>query len=224
LIQLFDNINNEAVSLNSTPGTPLGDIIGLGTPTGFHLRNHYTHVGIPLTEALALDDSDPHIKHELMTMARWSTNYQVRASALIVLANKHDLADLPVFKEALLHINPGVRFGAMEALAIWGHPGHAVPILTQETDPNTEGIPILNVYAAGLLARLGEPQGLDLLRSFLANPSWVVRAMAAEYLGNYGTGADYDRIVERQGQEQQYNFVLAADCVAAIKLFPKKNP
>ncbi len=224
LIQLFDNISQEGVALNGAPGTPLGDILNLGTPIGFRLRNHYTHVGIPLTEALALDDSDPHIKHELMTMARWSRDSQVRASALIIVANKHDPADLPVFQEALLHIDPGVRFGALEALAVWDHPDQAIPLIKKETNSGTEAIPVINVFAAGLLARLGDSTGLDLLRSFLTNPSWVVRAMAAQYLGNYGTGDDYDRLVARLGQEQQYNFVIAEDCIAAIKLFPKKNP
>ena len=224
LITLFDNLSQEKVSLDNTAGTPIGDIISLGTPTGFRLRNHYTNIGIPLTEALALDDSDPHIRHELVTMARWSSNTQVRSSALIIVANKHNSADLPLFKEALLYLDPGVRFGALEALAVWGHPHQAIPLIKQETDNGTEAVPILNVYAAGLLARLGDPSGLGLLRSFLTSPSWVVRAMAAQYLGDYGTGADYDRIVARLGQEQQYNFVVAEDCIAAIKLFPKKNP
>ena len=222
LINLFDNLNQETVTLNNTTGTPLGDIISIGTPTGFRLRNHYTHIGIPVTEALSLNTSNPRIRKELVTMARWSTNYEVRSEALIILANQHNLADEPVFKEALLYFHSGIRFGAMEALAVWGHPQHAIPLLKSETDPNREGIPILNVYATGLLARLGDSSGVPMLRSFLNNPSWVVRAMAAQYLGDYGDASDYDRIVNRINQEQQYNFVVAEDCIAAIKLFPKK--
>ena len=223
LINLFDNLNTETVTLNNTAGTPLGDIISIGTPTGFRLRNHYVHIGIPITEALSLNTSNPRIRKELKTMARWSTNYEVRSEALIILANQHNIADEPVFKEALLYFHSGIRFGALEALAVWGHPKHAIPLIKTETHPNTEGIPILNVYAAGLLARLGDPSGVPRLRSFLSNPSWVVRAMAAQYLGDYGDASDYDRLVNRINQEQQYNFVVAEDCVAAIKLFPKKQ-
>ena len=223
LINLFDNLNQETVTLNNTSGTPLGDIISIGTPTGFRLRNHYTHIGIPITEALSLNTKNSRIRKELKTMARWSTNYEVRSEALIILANRHNLADEPVFKEALLYFHSGVRFGALEALAVWGHPHHAIPLIKNETDPNTEGIPILNVYAAGLLARLGDPSGVPMLRSFVSNPSWVVRAMAAQYLGDYGDASDYDRLVNRINQEQQYNFVVAEDCIAAIKLFPKKQ-
>ena len=153
LITLFDNLSQETVSLNNTAGTPLGDIISLGTPTGFRLRNHYTNIGIPLTEALALDDSDPHIRHELVTMARWSSNTQVRSSALIIVANKHSAADLPIFKEALLYLDPGVRFGALEALAVWGHPHQAIPLIKQETDNGVEADPIALARSAEGLFR-----------------------------------------------------------------------
>ncbi len=206
---------------NSQTGTPEGDLINLGSPAGYELRNHYLNIGVPLAEAFAANP-DPDFAQKLTTMARWSSNTETRAAAMLILAQHHDAKDLPVFQEALNFIDPGVRFGAIEALSLWQNPVQAVPLLAQEADSDPETI--LRVTAAGALARLGDDSGLHRLRAFLNDGSWLIRAMAARYLGDYGTAEDYDLLVSRISQEQGNDFVVAEDCIGALKLFPKKNP
>ena len=84
--------------------------------------------------------------------------------------------------------------------------------------------PILRVYAAGALARMGDSAALHRLRDNLDDPSWLVKAMSARFLGEVGTAEDYDILVSRIGREQTNDFVVAEYCIAALKLFPKKNP
>ena len=66
--------------------------------------------------------------------------------------------------------------------------------------------------------------GLLRLRMALDSPSWLVKVMAAQYLGEYGASEDYDLLVSRIGRETSNDFVVAEYCIAALKLFPKKQP
>ena len=109
----------------------------------------------------------------------------------------------------------------MEALAVWGHPDKSVPLLSAAAQRDAE--PILRVYAAAVLARLGDGAGLPRLRASLDDQSWVVRAMAARYLGLFGTADDYDLLVSRIGRETGNDFVVAEYCIAALKLFGRKG-
>jgi len=202
----------------AAPGTPLGDMLKLGSPVGYRLRNRYLGLGIPLSEALSRN-SDPSFQEKLVT--RWDGAPEIRADALVTLAGiPRDLSQFAIYREALMHLDPGVRFGAIEGLGNWGKREQAAPLLTGSADRDSE--PILRVQAAAELARLGDPSGLDRLRGFLDNPSWLVKAMAARYLGDLGTGADYDLMVTRLPRETANDFVTAEICIAAIKLFPKK--
>jgi HEAT repeat protein len=144
----------------------------------------------------------------------------VRASALVAVAKTQDPRDLDIFREALVHLDPGVRYGAIQALTVWGQPQFAQPLLLAASERDYE--PILKVAAAAGLAKLGDTQGLHRLRAFLDDPSWLVRAMAARYLGEYGQAEDYDLLVSRIGREQSNDFTVAEVCIAALKLFPKK--
>ncbi|HVA66418.1 MAG TPA: HEAT repeat domain-containing protein [Elusimicrobiota bacterium] len=221
---LIDNDGNYTPTItpqNSVPGTPEGDLLNLGSPAGYSLRNHYLNIGVPLAEAFAAN-TDPDFAKQLVTLARWSSNTETRADALMIVAQRHDPADLPIFQEALNFIDPGVRFAAIEALALWQNPDQAVPLLTQEATSDSQAV--LRVTAAGMLARLGDASGLPRLRDFLSDGSWVVRAMATRFLGDYGAADDYDLLVNRISQDQGNDFLVAEDCVAALKLFPKKNP
>ncbi|MHB2026394.1 MAG: HEAT repeat domain-containing protein [Elusimicrobiota bacterium] len=226
LSDLMDNHITYAPTVtpqDSVPGTPIGDLLNLGSPAGYALRNRYLNIGVPLGEAFSEDyQGDPDFRKKSVTLARWAGNTETRASALILLAQQHNPDDAAVFQEAINFIDPGVRFGALEALALWGHPQKSVPLLAAEATGDPE--PVLRVVAAGSLARLGDDSGLHLLRGFLNNGSWLVRALAARYLGDYGTAEDYDLLVSRIDQEQGNDFVVAEDCVGALKLFPKKNP
>lgn len=219
LVDLLEKKDREKVDLRGAEGTPLGEILTVGSPIGFRLRNRYLNIGVPIAEALSRD-ADPNLRLKLVELARWEKEPETRAAALVAIARTQDVRDLPIFKEALVHLNPGVRFGAIEALIVWGHPEMSQPLLFAASERDYE--PILRVYAASGLAKMGDTQGLHKLRAFLDDPSWLVRAMAARYLGEYGTAEDYDTLVSRIGREQANDFSVAEFCIAALKLFAKK--
>jgi len=203
------------------PNTPLGDLVSLGSPGGYQLRNRYLNIGMAEAEALA-SNSDPVFRERLINMARWEADGETRAAAMVALATTHDAVHYDIFREALMHLDLAVRFGALEAMIVWGHPEKSLPLFSQVAD--SDGEPILRVYASGAMARFGDPTGLIRLRQGLESSSWLVRAMSARYLGDYGTAGDYDLLVSRIGQETVNDFVAAEYCIAALKLFPKKSP
>jgi HEAT repeat protein len=221
LVKLAESHSNFHRDLSTaTSGTPEGDILLVGSPIGYNLRNRFLDLGIPLSEAFS-QNSDPVFRTQLIEMARWDRDDESRAAALVALARWHDIAHLQIFNEALVHLNPGVRFAALEALVTWNHPREAMVLLAAASEKDTE--PILRVYAAAGLARLGDPAGLARLRQFLDDPSWLVRAMAAKYIGENGTAEDYSLLLNRLDGEVGNDFVVAEFCVSALKLYPKKK-
>ena len=96
-----------------------------------------------------------------------------------------------------------------------------MPLLAAASERDTE--PLLRVYAAAGLARMGDVAGLHRVRAFLDNPPWVVKAMAAKYLGELGSAEDYDLLLRRIDGEVGNDFVIAEYCVSALKLWPKKK-
>ncbi|HAM35017.1 MAG TPA: hypothetical protein DEB40_07410 [Elusimicrobia bacterium] len=221
LVDLVQSKDRFKVDLSQTQGTPLADLLLLGSPIGYALRNRYLNLGVPLAEALSRN-ADPVFRERLITLARWDSNGEARAAALVALAGAHDSVHFEVFREALFHLDPAVRFGALDALLAWDHPDKAMPLFTLAAERDSE--PLLRVYAAGALARLGDSGGALRLRAFLDHYSWLVRAMAARYLGEFGGAEDYDLMVSRIGRETNNDFVVAEYCIAALKLFPKKSP
>lgn len=201
-------------------GTPAGDILLVGSPIGYNLRNRFLDVGLPLAEAFA-SNTDPVFRQQLIEMARWDRVDEARASALLALARRHDRSHLQFFNEALIHLNPGVRFAALESLVVWGHPREAMVLLAAASERDSE--PLLRVYAAAGLARLGDAAGLARLRLFVNDPSWLTKAMAAKYLGELGTAEDYLLLLNRLDGEMGNDFVVAEFCVSALKLYPKKK-
>jgi hypothetical protein len=222
LVQLVETRDDLKIDLKEAEGTPLGDLLKVGSPIGFEFRNRHLNIGVPLTEALARNE-DPVVRQKLIERARWDRNNEVRSSALLALAQFKDPKHFDVFNEALIHLDLGVRFGALDAFIVWGEQNKdkSLRILTAVAEREPE--PILRVYASMGLARLGDPSGLLRLRSFLDNHSWLVRAMAARYLGDFGEAQDYSMLVNRIGRETQNDFVVAEYCVAALKLWPKKQ-
>lgn len=220
LVRLAEDRSKFKRDLTDSAGTPIGDLLLLGSPIGYNLRNRFLDLGLPLAEAFSAN-TDPVFRQQLIEMARWDKDSESRASALIALAGSHDLAHLRIINEALIHLDPGVRFGALEALVTWGHPREAMPLLAAASERDTE--PLLRVYAAAGLTRLGDPAGLHRLRQFLDNPSWLVKAMAAKYIGELGTAEDYDILLNRLDAEVGNDFVVAEYCVAALKLYPQKR-
>lgn len=221
LVLLAQNASNFQRDLSTaTSGTPEGDLLLVGSPIGYNLRNRFLDLGIPLAETFSLDN-DPVFRTQLIEMARWNRDDESRSAALIALARWHDIAHLQIFNEALINLDPGVRFAALEALITWGHPREAEVLLAAAAEKDPE--PILRVYAAAGLARLGDPAGLARLRLFLDDPSWLVKAMAAKYLGENGTAEDYTLLLNRLNGEMGNDFVVAEYCVSALKLYPKKK-
>ena len=219
LVDLFERKDRHRVDLSKSEGTPLGEILKVGSPVGYQLRNRFLNIGVPLAEALSRND-DPVFREKLVTLARWDKDGETRAAALVALARAGLPKDAAVFSEALVHLDPAVRFGAIGALQTWGQNALAAPLLDAAATKDYE--PILRVYASAGLARIGDPRGLQRLRAFLDDASWLVRAMAGRYLGDYGTGDDYDLVVSRIGREQTNDFVVAELCIAALKLFPRR--
>lgn len=220
LVRLAEDRRSIRRDLTKVEGTPVADILTVGSPIGYTLRNRFLNVGIPLGEAFAVS-TDPAFRAQLLELSRWDRDGESRAAALIALAKTHDLKYLQVFNEALIHLDPAVRFGALEALVIFEHPREAMPLLAAASERDTE--PLLRVYASAGLARMGDPAGLHRLRAFVSNPSWVVKAMAAKYLGELGTAEDYDLLRSRILSEVGNDFVVAEFCVSALKLWPLKK-
>ncbi|MBI3297348.1 MAG: HEAT repeat domain-containing protein [Elusimicrobia bacterium] len=219
LFDLLEKSDDMRPNIANLAGTPFEELLSVGSPAAFQLRNRYLHPGVPLAEALALDP-DPAFRERLETLARWERSDEVRGTALVALARLKDSKDERILHEAMAHRKPAVRFGAMEAMLAWGRPEKAAPLLklAAENDPQ----PLLRVYAAGGMARLGSPDGLAKLRAFLNSPDWATRAMAARYLGDYGEAPDYDLLLDRLGAEGTNDFVAAEYAIAALKLFGKK--
>jgi HEAT repeat protein len=220
LVKLAEDRRSLKRDLTKIEGTPIADILTVGSPIGYTLRNRFLNIGIPLGEAFAAS-TDPAFRAQLLELSRWDRDEESRAAALIALARTHDLKYLQVFNEALIHLNPGVRFGALEALVVFEHPREAMPLLAAASERDTE--PLLRVYASAGLARMGDVAGLHRVRAFLDNPSWVVKAMAAKYLGELGAAEDYRRLLGRIDSEVGNDFVVAEYCVSALKLWPQQK-
>jgi len=220
LIKLAEDRRSLKRDLTKIENTPVADILTVGSPIGYALRNRFLNVGIPLGDAFS-HSTDPAFRAQLLELSRWDRDGESRAAALIALARTHDAKYLQVFNEALIHLDPAVRFGALEALVLFEHPREAMPLLAAASERDTE--PLLRVYAAAGLARMGDVAGLHRVRAFLDNPSWVVKSLAAKYLGELGTAEDYDLLLRRVDGEVGNDFVVAEFCVSALKLWPKKK-
>ncbi|MBI4424898.1 MAG: HEAT repeat domain-containing protein, partial [Elusimicrobia bacterium] len=220
LLKLMELKDNTRPASDDFERTALKDLVRLGTPRGFHLRNRYTRLGVSLSEALAVTD-DPRLKEQMLELARWERNSEIKAVALLSLAGRKEPEQIKVFDEALVNVDPGVRFAALEALELWNLP-EAKRLLHHVV--RTDLQPILKVYAAQALLRRGGEAGREELLRQLDSGDWLARAMAARYLGELGTGADYDLLLDRMGREQTNDFVIAEHAIACLKLFPKKTP
>jgi len=219
LLNLLSAQSNTHPSTADFTGTSLQDLLATGTPEGYMLRTRYLDLGISLSQDLAVTN-DKRLNDQLIEAARWESTPEIRAVALIAMAAKQDPQSRKYFEEALNNPKAEIRFTGLEALQIWGLPeAKDLYIKTINSDPAA----VIRIYAAQALARLGDPLGAATLRKELDSGDWLASAMAARYLGDTGTGDDYDLVLDRMVREQTNNFVKAETAIAALKLFPKKT-
>ncbi|MBV9080635.1 MAG: HEAT repeat domain-containing protein [Elusimicrobia bacterium] len=219
LVDLLQRSDKIKIDPNDYESTSLKDIITFGTPAGFRLKIRYLDFGVALVEALK-SARDPDLRKRLIEMAQWTHDPKVRAEAVITLASLQDPSHKRYLKEALLDSNVGIRFAALEALQRWGLP-EAVPLIHMAMVRDWS--PLMQVYAAQALLSLGDESGLATLWQNLDHNSWVVRAMAARYLGDYASPDDYPKLVTALNRESKNDYVTAELAVAALKLISRKG-
>lgn len=213
LVSLIDESRLRNVSPADYDDTALKDLQHVFTPEAYRLKYRYYFPAVPLAQALAYSRSKP-VQQRLLETARWAGNTSVRSEGLLGLAWQKNKDNLKYFKEALVDPDIAIQFGALEGLAVFGPDG--VPYLRDAAQRAWS--PIIRVFAAQLLARQGDAQGLQRLRANLTSNSWLERAMSARYLGEVGKKEDADLLLSRIGPENDNRYVLAEVCVAALRL------
>lgn len=219
LINLLDKQDNTKITAEDYQSTSLQQIITFGTPAGYRLKIRYLDFGVALVEALKVA-RDPELKRRMIEMAQWTRDPKVRAEAIITLATLLDPAHKKYFKEALLDSKVGIRFSAVEALQVWNQTD-SIPLLRMAVDRDFS--PLMRIYASQALLSLGDESALPILWAGLDHDSWVVRAMSARYLGDYGKPDDYAKINSYLNRETRNDYVLSELCIAALKLISKKG-
>lgn len=220
LIAFMDGRRPARPTIYDFQNTSLQDIVKQTTPQGYRLKIRFLEPRVPLVQALALT-SDEQLRTRLVEAARWSATAQARAEGLLGIADERNPGHLKYFKEALLDQDLNIQFSAVEALQVWARP-EAVQYLADAAQRAWS--PIVKMFAAQALLRLGDPRGRRALLDGLEAPGWLTRAMAARYLGELGEPGDADLLLSRIGVERDNKFVLAEVCIAALKLLAKKAP
>jgi HEAT repeat protein len=122
--------------------------------------------------------------------------------------------DLSLFEYALRDASIQVRFGAVEGLIAQTNPMvRGILAGAAQTDVS----PVVRLFAAQALGRRGDAQGVDLVRRYLNDPDWAIRAMATYYLGQLGDDADFERILINLDRETN-DYVISEDCLAVLRM------
>lgn len=219
LLGLLDKQDKTVITSDDYQTTSLHELVTLGTPAGYRIKLRYLAFGVALVEALKIS-RDPELRRRLIEMVQWSRNPTVRAEAIITLASLFDPAHKKYFKEAILDSKIGIRFAAVEALQSWGQP-EAVSLL--KLAAGRDWSPLMQIYAANALLSLGDESAIGVLWKGLDHNSWVIRAMAARYLGDYAKADDYAKISSYLNRETKNDYVIAELSIAALKLISKKG-
>lgn len=220
LVQLVDDRRLVTLNPEDFRDTALKDIVKLTTPEGYRMKYRYLEIGVPVAQALSLS-KDPQLQGRLLEVARFESGRRSRSESLLVLANQKNPEHVKFFKEALLDRDVGVQFAAVEALQAWGLP-EALPLLINASEKNWS--PLIRVFSAQAALRMGASQGRDQLIHLLSDTDWLMRAMAARYLGDLGKPEDVDLLLGRIGREHDNNFVVAELCLSALKLWSLRGP
>jgi HEAT repeat protein len=219
LIDLLNRRDKIKLAAEDSTDTSLDQIKRLGTPAGYRLKLRYLNFGISLVEALKVS-RDPELRRRLIELVQWSRDPEVRAEAITTLASFFDPSHKKFLKESLLDSKVGIRFAAVEALQLWGQP-EAIPMLQQTM--LRDWSPLMRVFAAQAVLSMGDKNGLQVLYKELDNESWVVRAMAARYIGDYGKPDDYELLVRYLRRETKNDYVIAELAISSLKLISKKG-
>jgi HEAT repeat protein len=219
LLELIDRQEEGAITASDYDATSLGVILRLGTPAGLRLQLRYRELGVSLVEALKLS-RDQDLLVRLIELAKWSDRRSVRSEALVTVAAFADPADLSHFRAALIDQDVGIRFAAVEALQKWGG-DEALPLLSEAAADKWSAL--IRVFAAQAALSLGDKTAIGALYAALQDRSWIVRAMAARYLGDYAPADDYPILLKVVSQESRNDFVAAEAAIATLKLLARKS-
>lgn len=192
----------------------LQEIIKLKTPSGFALNIRYTDIRYLLTEGLAGTRNYTLISR-LESIFRNTPDSGIKAFALVALGHDPSRMDVAVFRDALNTVNNiQTRFGAVEGLAAQNNPMvKGILADAAQSDPSM----VVRLFAAQALGRWGDPQGVDLLRRSLNHEDFVVRFLAAYYLGQLGDDGDFERILINLERETE-DAVTAENCLAVLRM------
>ncbi|MBI4677386.1 MAG: HEAT repeat domain-containing protein [Elusimicrobia bacterium] len=197
LLRLLQQRQEARPSTEEELNASIGNLTNLTTDTGFKLKTRYTELGFLLTEGLA-GVKDLQLATELERTVKLGKNVQVRAAAMVALAYAKDQRYLPLFQDGLRDTNVTVRFAAVESLLILGGPSARFPLMNAARDDLS---PAVRVYAGQGLWRIGDPYGREILLRHYQDQDWMVRAMAAQYLGELGSGEDYRKLMVQLSME-----------------------
>jgi len=219
LLELINTQETFEISGADFDSTSLEHLITLATPAGYRLRLRYTELSIPLVEALRVSQ-DTELLHRLLEFAKWAKKPEVRAQALITVGSFSDPSNLEYFRMALSDKDIEIRFAAVEGLQIWGDERAKYLLKDVLRDPWS---PLLQVFAAQALLSLGDASGLPFLLKKLEDPSWIVRAMAVRYLGDYADFKESSRLLRALERETRNDFVIAELATSVLKLLSREN-
>jgi len=185
----------------------------LVTPQGYGLYVRYTDINALLTEGLA-GTSNLTLIYRLETIAKSSRNTSARATAFVALGYDVTRDDLSLFEYALRDPSLQIRFGAVEGLSAQKNPMvRGMLAGAAQTDVS----PVVRLYAAQALGRRGDAQGVDIIRRYLNDPDWAIRALATFYLGQLGDDADFERMLINLDRETEDD-VIAENCLAVLRM------
>nr|MBP9699534.1 HEAT repeat domain-containing protein [Elusimicrobiota bacterium] len=191
----------------------VAQLVQLVTPQGFALYVRYTDLNALLTEGLAGTTNQTLIQR-LEKIARTGRNTSARSTAFVALGHDSTRVDLSLFEYALRDASIQVRFGAVEGLTAQSNPMvRGILAGAAQTDVS----PVVRLFAAQALGRRGDAQGVDLVRRYITDPDWAVRALATYYLGQLGDDADFERILINLDRETN-NYVISEDCLAVLRM------
>lgn len=219
LLKLVDAQEKFKVDPNDYESTSLRTLITLGTPAGYRLKLRYTELGVPLVEALKTS-RDRALLERLFELAKWSNNPEVRAESLVTLGSFADPKDLAFFRQAFQEKEVELKLAAIEAAQVSRQPGARGLIRDGMKDTSS---PILLVFSAQAALSMGDEKGRAVLKESLKDNSWLVRAMAARYMGDYGGPDEQDLLWKAFQSETRNDFVTAEIAVALLKILSKQG-